>query len=80
MIDVRHEQAAAFMGQAYSRLRKTCRLHGRQRPGRDQPDHWCRQRADRLRPVIAIGGSSPISQFGRQVFQEIDQAELMSGS
>ena len=30
-------------------------------------------------PVVAIGGSSPISQFGRQVFQEIDQVELMRG-
>ena len=26
-------------------------------------------------PVVAFGGSSPISQFGRQVFQEIDQVE-----
>ena len=30
-------------------------------------------------PVVAFGGSSPISQFGRQVFQEIDQVELMHG-
>ena len=30
-------------------------------------------------PVVAFGGSSPISQFGRQVFQEIDQVELMRG-
>ena len=30
-------------------------------------------------PVVSLGGSSPISQFGRQVFQEIDQVELMRG-
>ncbi len=31
-------------------------------------------------PVSAFGGSVPISQFGRQVFQEIDQVKaLMSG-
>jgi thiamine pyrophosphate-dependent acetolactate synthase large subunit-like protein len=30
-------------------------------------------------PVVAFGGSSPLSQFGRQVFQEIDQVELMRG-
>ena len=30
-------------------------------------------------PVVALGGSSPLSQFGRQVFQEIDQVELMRG-
>ena len=45
-IDVRHEQAAALMGQAYSRLLQTPeRLHGRERPGRDQPHHRHRQRA-----------------------------------
>jgi len=30
-------------------------------------------------PVVALGGSRPVSQFGRQVFQEIDQVELMRG-
>ena len=30
-------------------------------------------------PVVAIGGSSPILQFGRQVFQEIDQVAIMRG-
>jgi thiamine pyrophosphate-dependent acetolactate synthase large subunit-like protein len=30
-------------------------------------------------PVVAIGGSSPIFQFGRQVFQEIDQVAIMRG-
>jgi thiamine pyrophosphate-dependent acetolactate synthase large subunit-like protein len=28
--------------------------------------------------VVAIGGSSPILQFGRQVFQEIDQVGIMA--
>ena len=28
-------------------------------------------------PVVALGGSSPISQFGRQVFQEIDQVKAL---
>ena len=27
--------------------------------------------------VVAIGGSSPIGRFGRQVFQEIDQLAIM---
>jgi thiamine pyrophosphate-dependent acetolactate synthase large subunit-like protein len=30
-------------------------------------------------PVVSLGGSSPLGQFGRQVFQEIDQVELMRG-
>ena len=29
--------------------------------------------------MVAIGGSSPILQFGRQVFQEIDQVAIMRG-
>ena len=34
MIDVRHEQAAAFAAQAYSRLHAEAgRLHGGERPG-----------------------------------------------
>ena len=31
-------------------------------------------------PVVAVGGSSPISQFGRQVFQEIDQVEALKAA
>jgi thiamine pyrophosphate-dependent acetolactate synthase large subunit-like protein len=30
-------------------------------------------------PVVAIGGSSAIRQFGRQTFQEIDQLAIMKG-
>jgi len=30
-------------------------------------------------PVVALGGSSPIGQFGRQVFQEIDQVKALEG-
>jgi len=30
-------------------------------------------------PVVAIGGSSAIHQFGRQTFQEIDQVAIMRG-
>jgi thiamine pyrophosphate-dependent acetolactate synthase large subunit-like protein len=29
--------------------------------------------------MIGFGGSSPIGQFGRQVFQEIDQMAIMRG-
>ena len=50
-IDVRHEQAAALMGQAYSRLlQKPVGVHGGERPRRDQPHHRPCQRAGRLLP------------------------------
>ncbi len=79
-IDVRHEQAAAMMAQAYSRLR--------QRPG------FCMAASGPATinlstglanalidccPVVALGGASPVLGNGRQVFQEIDQMEIMSG-
>jgi thiamine pyrophosphate-dependent acetolactate synthase large subunit-like protein len=79
-IDVRHEQAAAMMAQAYSRLH--------QRPG------FCMAASGPATinlstglanalidccPVVALGGASPVLGNGRQVFQEIDQMEIMSG-
>src|SRR5580693_7432745 len=80
MIDVRHEQAAAFMGQAYSRLlQKPSVCMAASGPGVTNLITGMANALIDCAPVVAIGGSSPISQFGRQVFQEIDQLELMKG-
>ncbi len=80
MIDVRHEQAAAFMGQAYSRLlQKPGVCMAASGPGVTNLITGVANALIDCAPVVAIGGSSPISQFGRQVFQEIDQLELMRG-
>jgi thiamine pyrophosphate-dependent acetolactate synthase large subunit-like protein len=78
LIDTRHEQGAAYMAQAYSRVT--------QGPGvcmaASGPAtlNFGTGLANALIdgcPVVALGGSSPISQFGRQVFQEIDQVAAM---
>ena len=80
LIDVRHEQAAAFMGQAYSRLlQKPSVCMAASGPGVTNLITGIANALIDCCPVVAIGGSSPISQFGRQVFQEIDQVELMRG-
>ena len=51
MIDVRHEQAAALMGAGLQpAAAEARRVHGGERPRRDQPDDRPRQRADRLLP------------------------------
>ena len=80
MIDVRHEQAAAFAAQAYSRVT--------QRPGvcmaasGPAAINLSTGLANALIdccPVVGFGGSSPAGQFGRQVFQEIDQVAIMEG-
>lgn len=80
MIDVRHEQAAAFMCQAYSRLlQKPSVCMAASGPGVTNLITGLANAYIDCCPVVAIGGSSPISQFGRQVFQEIDQVELLRG-
>ena len=80
MIDVRHEQAAAFSCQAYSRLlQKPSVCMAASGPGVTNLVTGVANALVDCCPVVAIGGSSPISQFGRQVFQEIDQMAIMRG-
>ena len=80
LIDVRHEQAAALMGQAYSRLlQKPSVCMAASGPGVINLATGLANALIDCVPVVAIGGSSPISQFGRQVFQEIDQLAIMRG-
>jgi thiamine pyrophosphate-dependent acetolactate synthase large subunit-like protein len=80
MIDVRHEQAAAFMCQAYSRLKQVPSVcMAASGPGVTNLVTGMANALVDCCPVVALGGSSPLSQFGRQVFQEIDQVELMRG-
>ncbi|HUN39574.1 MAG TPA: thiamine pyrophosphate-binding protein [Acetobacteraceae bacterium] len=80
MIDVRHEQAAAMMCQAYSRLKQVPSVcMAASGPGVTNLITGVANAYIDCCPVVSLGGSSPISQFGRQVFQEIDQVELMRG-
>ena len=77
-LDVRHEQAAAFMGQAYSRLlNKPSVCMAASGPGVTNLVTGIANALVDCVPVVAIGGSSPVNQYGRQVFQEIDQVAIM---
>jgi thiamine pyrophosphate-dependent acetolactate synthase large subunit-like protein len=77
-IDVRHEQAAALMAQAYSRLlQKPGVCMAASGPGVINLTTGVANALIDCAPVVAIGGSSAIRQFGRQVFQEIDQVAIM---
>jgi len=79
-IDVRHEQSAALMAQAYSRmLQKPSVCMAASGPGVINLTTGIANALVDCCPVVAIGGSSPILQFGRQVFQEIDQVAIMRG-
>jgi len=77
-LDVRHEQAAAFMGQAYSRLlQRPSVCMAASGPGVINLTTGIANALIDCAPVVAIGGSSPIGHNGRQVFQEIDQVAIM---
>ncbi len=77
-IDVRHEQAAAFMGQAYSRLlNKPSVCMAASGPGVTNLITGIANAYVDCVPVVAVGGSSPFKAYGRQVFQEIDQLAMM---
>ena len=77
-LDVRHEQSAAFMSQAYSRLlQKPSVCMAASGPGVINLTTGIANALIDCCPVVAVGGSSPISQNGRQVFQEIDQLAIM---
>src|SRR5213592_2390777 len=77
-LDVRHEQSAALMGQAYSRLlQKPAVCMAASGPGVINLTTGIANALIDCCPVVAVGGSSPIGQNGRQVFQEIDQLAIM---
>ena len=79
MVDVRHEQAAAMMAHAYARLRArpgVCMAASG--PGTINLTTGLANALVDGAPVLAIGGSSPVSQWGTGSFQEIDQLALLA--
>jgi thiamine pyrophosphate-dependent acetolactate synthase large subunit-like protein len=80
LIDTRHEQGAAYMAQAYSRVTQgpgVCMAASG--PATLNLGTGLANALIDGCPVVALGGSSPIGQFGRQVFQEIDQVKALEG-
>jgi acetolactate synthase-1/2/3 large subunit len=76
-IDVRHEQAAAMMAHAYSRLTgKPGVCFASSGPGTTNLLTGISNSFLDATPVVALGGSSPMTQNSRGVFQEIDQLSI----
>src|SRR5207237_5377990 len=78
MIDVRHEQAAAMMAHAYARIRRrpgVCMAASG--PGVTNLVTGVASAYVDSSPVVAIGGSSPVSQAGMDAFQDTDQVALV---
>jgi acetolactate synthase-1/2/3 large subunit len=76
-IDVRQEQAAAMMAHAYSRLTgKPGICFACSGPGTTNLLTGIGNSFLDATPVVALGGSSPMTQNSRGVFQEIDQLSI----
>jgi thiamine pyrophosphate-dependent acetolactate synthase large subunit-like protein len=77
-IDVRHEQAAAMMAHAYARLRNTPGVcMGCSGPGALNLGTGLANALVDCAPVVALGGSSPVKEYGIGAFQEFDQLAAM---
>jgi thiamine pyrophosphate-dependent acetolactate synthase large subunit-like protein len=78
-IDVRHEQAAAMMGNAWSRLtRRPSVCMAASGPG---VINLCTGVANAFidcAPMVICGGASSVSTYGRGSFQDIDQVAIMA--
>jgi acetolactate synthase-1/2/3 large subunit len=73
-IDVRHEQAAAMMAHAYGRVKNTLGVcMAASGPGATNLVTGVANAWADCAPLLAIGGSAPISQRGKGAFQEMDQ-------
>lgn len=77
-IDVRHEQAAAMMAHAYSRvLNKPGVCMACSGPGALNLSTGLANALVDCAPVVALGGSSPVNEYGMDAFQEFDQVAAM---
>lgn len=77
MIDVRHEQAAAMMCNAYARIKRAPSVcMAASGPGTMNLVTGVATAFADAAPVIALGGSSPIRGMGTGSFQETDQVAL----
>src|SRR5258708_39516781 len=73
-IDVRHEQAAAMMAHAYGRVKNTLGVcMAASGPGATNLITGVANAWADCAPLLAIGGSAPISQRGKSAFQEMGQ-------
>ena len=77
-IDVRHEQAAAMMAQAYARVKNRPGVClGASGPGTINLTTGVANALIDCCPIVAFGGSSPLKDLGTGTFQEIDQVAIM---
>jgi len=77
-VDVRHEQAAAMMAHAYARvLNRPGVCMAASGPGTLNFGTGLATSLMDCTPVVAVGGSSPLKEWGTGAFQELDQVAAM---
>ena len=78
VIDVRHEQAAAMMANAYARVTgKAGVCSTASGPAATNLLTGLAHALTDAAPIIALGGASPIHHFHSEAFQEVDQLSMM---
>jgi thiamine pyrophosphate-dependent acetolactate synthase large subunit-like protein len=78
VIDVRHEQAAAMMANAYARVTgKAGVCSTASGPAATNLLTGLAHALTDAAPIIALGGASPIHHFHTEAFQEVDQLSMM---
>ncbi len=78
MIDVRHEQAAAMMANAYARVTgKAGVCATASGPAATNLLTGLAHALTDAAPIVALGGASPIAHFHTEAFQEVDQLNMM---
>lgn len=78
-IDVRHEQGAAMMAHAYSRVRNKAGVcMACSGPGTLNLGTGLANALVDCAPVVALGGSTPVPEYGLEVFQEFDLVAAMT--
>ncbi len=78
VIDVRHEQAAAMMANAYARVTgKAGVCSTASGPAATNLLTGLAHALTDAAPVVAFGGASPIHHFHTEAFQEVDQLSMM---
>jgi thiamine pyrophosphate-dependent acetolactate synthase large subunit-like protein len=76
-IDVRHEQAAAMMANAWARLLNRVGVcMGASGPGTTNLITGVAHAWADAAPLLTIGGSAPGNRLGRGIFQEVDQVAM----
>ncbi len=78
VIDVRHEQAAAMMANAYARVTgKAGVCSTASGPAATNLLTGLAHALTDAAPIVAFGGASPIHHFHTEAFQEVDQLSMM---